>query len=209
MHSRLLEYDWLFSHALIWNPSLSIILGVSKYLKMRVFFWGSLEMKHCWNLSSWPSSLLFSLCSSWPHFNGRLTRQEESQSKNDVQGCTWPNSQAPTCPLNTFWCVHLEHPTTSLYTFVLYSFPMLLPIFLGETLSPTCRPSSNLFSPCSQARVAPFPFCYESTSQCRVTVTLWGFDIRLYQVQVLAQTLCSCMALGKSFAMQALISSSM
>lgn len=128
VHSRLLEHDWLFSHALTWNPSLSVILAVSKYLKMRVFFWGSLEMKHCWNLSSWPSSLLFSLCSSRPHFNVRLTRQEESQSKNDAQGSTWRTSQAPTCPLNPFWCSHLEHPTTYLYTFV--------PLYISYVASP-------------------------------------------------------------------------
>lgn len=93
--------------------------------------------------------------------------------------------------------------TTFLGTFVpLYIFSCCFLFFLRKLLLLLIGPAPTwkwmvevgapcpraFFSPCSQASVALFLFCYESPFQCRVTVILWGFSIRLHQVCVLAHT---------------------
>lgn len=171
---------------------------------MRVV-WESWEMECCWDLSSWPS-LLHPLCPSWPHFSGRLRKPEGSHSKN---WSLW--AQGILCGLIfkllllswTFPCGHFELPTTFLGTFVpLYIFSCCFLFFLRKLLLLLIGPAPTwkwmvevgapcpraFFSPCSQASVALFLFCYESPFQCRVTVILWGFSIRLHQVCVLAHT---------------------
>lgn len=172
---------------------------------MRVIVWEGLEMRRYWNLRS----LLCPLCWASPQINSRLREAggikvgEECEHSFIFKPPPPPWTLSGTVPLN--------FPPLSCALLCLRSFPRAAASFSSGNSS-TCWPRSKTRmgsgSRCSTHTSFllslvpgwrnPLPsLLWEPFSECKVTVTLWGFRTRLQQVQVLLQTPCECVALCK------------